>query len=1179
MRYSTVFKFLAVILCAATLLGAVGSATALVFLTELGNKSVQEQYVDQLENQALNYSMHLGGEYVSRTLGGAHRDLIDRHYGYWEGRYFDGLRMGYTLYDPEGNAVLQQELSNDRAAEHIFTLPVYGQYMHVISAMPYEEKYPQETVPTSGEETRVTVMPSQEMTEIGWVALDYTNGTREEYQDGALWGWLYVHGDAVVFETQRISNIPMGDGWYVNHIALADMGGNIVYEAYDDACVIQAMDGGNNQLLVTLPKGMATAAAPAGMTFTSGDYTSYDAIPTQGVTVTAMSVTYGNLQGEALGSEGVSSPDLIGTLFHDAQGNAVFRSTEPMSMDIPQDSIITHITFADAQSNALFEASCPGGVGRLYNDENGCLVFEGHMPGTDVPEEAIPEETAAAEEPAAGKTYVVEATNVYIAPNFQAEVVDTLENTEVEILQEGSFTVGEETQHWALIRQGWIPRESIMQVHTAGQSGETDNALPAEEGRKIYATPSIQSDVLGTLEDGEEPEVLQQGDFNGTLWGLTREGWILLTDEKAQPEAAAEKTVPEATEATAPVMARTVEEPAEETTATEPESTEETVAEAVEVTEAAEEPETAETVAYSQADVESTIYYENGQEMVADFVMLPIPEGYTLDIQLAKGALRNEFGWTLLRLAKEMEPWLLKALGVCIALFVLCVVHLCCSAGRTRRNNEVRAGGLNRIPLDLYLGGGGFAVVGLAAAAFYGAQYFARNDDQLAIVFFVACAYLASLLVVGFFFAAVAQFKTPGGFWWRHSFCGWSIRLMILGCTGAFDLCIKGWVKGKPLAGRFFGWLGRTCRALWNFGKKTVLWLWDISGRLLGWAWEMVGKGFRWTTEKLVRFFGLLPITWQFLLTGFTLVFLLYVVLRSYKVGWILVGFGLFFATILYAASAFAILLESAKRMSKGNLDTKVDDKLLIGGFRDFAGQLNDLADVAVVAAQKQLKSERMKTELITNVSHDIKTPLTSIINYVDLLQKPHTEEQQVQYLEVLDRQSQRLKKLIDDLMEMSKASTGNMAVEISRMDAGEAVNQALGEFADKLERAQLIPVFRQPEDKVEMMADGRLVWRVMSNLLGNAVKYALPGTRIYVDLLEMEGKVIISMKNISREELNVNADELLERFVRGDASRNTEGSGLGLNIAQSLMELQKGQLQILVDGDLFKVTLIFPGA
>ena len=265
--------------------------------------------------------------------------------------------------------------------------------------------------------------------------------------------------------------------------------------------------------------------------------------------------------------------------------------------------------------------------------------------------------------------------------------------------------------------------------------------------------------------------------------------------------------------------------------------------------------------------------------------------------------------------------------------------------------------------------------------------------------------------------------------------------------------------------------------------------------------------------------------------------------------------------------------------MAKGDLDSKVEDKLLVGAFEEFASDLNDLADVAVVAAQKQLKSERMKTELITNVSHDIKTPLTSIINYVDLLQKPHTEEEEQQYLEVLDRQSQRLKKLIDDLMDMSKASTGNMTVDIERVDAVESVNQALGEFADKLSKANLIPVFRHDDPSVPMMADGKLVWRVLSNLLGNAVKYAMPGTRLYVDLMVLEGKVVLSLKNISREELNIAAEELMERFVRGDDSRNTEGSGLGLNIAKSLMELQKGQLQLLVDGDLFKVTLIFPGA
>ena len=195
----------------------------------------------------------------------------------------------------------------------------------------------------------------------------------------------------------------------------------------------------------------------------------------------------------------------------------------------------------------------------------------------------------------------------------------------------------------------------------------------------------------------------------------------------------------------------------------------------------------------------------------------------------------------------------------------------------------------------------------------------------------------------------------------------------------------------------------------------------------------------------------------------------------------------------------------------------------------------------------------------------------------MDLLQQPHTEEEGVQYLEVLSRQSLRLKKLVEDLMDMSKASTGNMTVSITPVDAVETVNQALGEFADKLEAAKLTPVFRSPDSQLHMLADGKLTWRVLSNLLSNVVKYALPGTRVYIDLLRLDKSVVLSVKNISREELNISAEELTERFVRGDASRNTEGSGLGLNIAQNLMTLQRGTMELTVDGDLFKVTLTFP--
>ena len=556
-------------------------------------------------------------------------------------------------------------------------------------------------------------------------------------------------------------------------------------------------------------------------------------------------------------------------------------------------------------------------------------------------------------------------------------------------------------------------------------------------------------------------------------------------------------------------------------------------------------------------------YYSNAAQQRMDVVYtLESVPGYTMTVELAAKPLQHEGDWVLARMLYAYRNWLPILLGAGLLLFAITAVYLCCAAGRKPKSDTVRPAGLNCIPLDLYLAMAGFGVVGLA---FLAVEAIPEIMGELRVMLVVGglVAYAASLLIVGFCFACAAQFKTPGGYWWRHSVCGFLLKL-------------AGKVCGLLLG--FVRWIFAFWRKkLWPGIKTLVVGIFTLVMGLLkkigGWL-KKTGKS---AGKKMNRFYSLLPVTWQWVLVGSGLVLVIFLAAESRRSKWMLLSILLGFALILYGAHCFGLLLESTKRMSRGDLEEKVDDKLMTGSFKEFAGELNGLADVAVVAAQKQLKSERMKTELITNVSHDIKTPLTSIINYVDLLQKPHTEQEQEKYLEVLDRQSQRLKKLVEDLMEMSKASTGNLAVEIGRVDAAEAVNQALGEFADKLEKAQLYPVFRQPEQPVYMLADGRLVWRVMSNLLSNAVKYALPGTRLYVDLQKLENKVILSLKNISREELNIQAEELLERFVRGDASRNTEGSGLGLNIAGSLMELQKGQLQILVDGDLFKVTLIFP--
>ena len=247
------------------------------------------------------------------------------------------------------------------------------------------------------------------------------------------------------------------------------------------------------------------------------------------------------------------------------------------------------------------------------------------------------------------------------------------------------------------------------------------------------------------------------------------------------------------------------------------------------------------------------------------------------------------------------------------------------------------------------------------------------------------------------------------------------------------------------------------------------------------------------------------------------------------------------------------------------------------GDFKDFAESLNNINEGLSVAINEKMKSERFKTELITNVSHDIKTPLTSIINYVDLIKKEKPENENIkEFIDVLDRQSSRLKKLIEDLMEASKASTGNLAVNLSVCEAGVLLSQTVGEFDERLNAAGLTPVVGIPEAPVKIMADGRHLWRVFDNLMNNICKYSQNGTRVYLDVSEKDGKAKITFRNISKYELNITGEELTERFVRGDKSRNTEGSGLGLSIARSLTELQGGELKIDIDGDLFKVTLTF---
>jgi len=270
-------------------------------------------------------------------------------------------------------------------------------------------------------------------------------------------------------------------------------------------------------------------------------------------------------------------------------------------------------------------------------------------------------------------------------------------------------------------------------------------------------------------------------------------------------------------------------------------------------------------------------------------------------------------------------------------------------------------------------------------------------------------------------------------------------------------------------------------------------------------------------------------------------------------------------------------LKEGGRKIAMGDLSYQIDTRYMFWDFKDHGENLNRISEGMTRAVEERLKSERFKTELITNVSHDIKTPLTSIINYVDLIKKENIENEKLkEYIDVLDRQSSRLKKLTEDLIEASKASTGNLQVNMAPTGIGVLFTQAVGEYEERIKNTGLELILDKPAEEVYIMADGRLLWRVFDNLLNNICKYAQPGTRVYLNLEKINGKAVITFRNISRYALNISSDELLERFVRGDRSRNTEGSGLGLSIAKSLTELQKGVLELYIDGDLFKVILKF---
>lgn len=306
-------------------------------------------------------------------------------------------------------------------------------------------------------------------------------------------------------------------------------------------------------------------------------------------------------------------------------------------------------------------------------------------------------------------------------------------------------------------------------------------------------------------------------------------------------------------------------------------------------------------------------------------------------------------------------------------------------------------------------------------------------------------------------------------------------------------------------------------------------------------------------------------------------------------------------AAVVYVAWTCVRLLEASRALAEGREDYVVDTSKMFGDFREHGENLNSLGKGISRAVAERMKSEHLKTELITNVSHDIKTPLTSIINYADLIYEeaaksaaacqgregdsglggggaPESSMGRIEeYSQVLLRQSRRMKKLLEDLVEASKATTGNLEVNLEPCEAGVLLSQAVGEYQQKMEEKGLELISRQPQEPVRIMADGRRLWRVFDNLLNNICKYAQENTRVYLSIETGRNMVMIIFRNMSKYPLDISGEELEERFVRGDKARHMEGNGLGLSIAKSLVELQRGRMEIIIDGDLFKVTLTFP--
>ncbi|MBQ7939359.1 MAG: HAMP domain-containing histidine kinase [Clostridia bacterium] len=471
----------------------------------------------------------------------------------------------------------------------------------------------------------------------------------------------------------------------------------------------------------------------------------------------------------------------------------------------------------------------------------------------------------------------------------------------------------------------------------------------------------------------------------------------------------------------------------------------------------------------------------------------------------------------------------------CAVLYVILLILLMCTAGHRRKSEEITRSWFDKIPLDLLLGG--YILLFALHIAVIDSMWDLPWRVLLALG--VAAAFVDAVLLTVFFTSLAVRVKS-----------GTTLKNTVI------------W-QGVLLIWRILTFLWR--RIVWpvfRFIGGGIFRFFRFIGFALG-SIPLIPK-----TAILIAVNGVADLLILLITRGVPMIGILFLLIKDACLALIL----------LTSVSMMRKIQVGGERMAAGHLDAPVEEEYLMGDFKKFAHTMNQLGEGMGRAVEERMKSERFRTELITNVSHDIKTPLTSIVNYVDLMKKENvTEEPMAEYIRVLDRQSSRLKKLTEDLIEASKAATGNVAVDLRPCDAAMLIGQIEGEYEERLAGRNLTLIVTKPEHPVTILADGRLMWRVFDNLMSNILKYAMPGSRVYLNLETSDTSACFTFRNMSQDPLNIPGEELLERFTRGDSSRSTEGSGLGLSIANSLTALQKGRLALSTDGDLFKVTLTFP--